>query len=291
MLFLSNVNNPSHIPKIRKTDANKVFLFTNARDEPNIAEWVAHHLLIGFDHIFIFDHKSQKPIQHIGTFDNRVTILRVGGEGNIKMGLMRRALNISRRQQVSWMLYLDADEFLQLNTFTNVKEMLTRFHYADALGINWVMFGSSKHTTQPKGLLMEHFIKSDKLLDQHVKTFVRPEQVLFPSTPHHYKIKNPLRNFAITGNIMQENSPFNKIPILFIHSPAYIAHYVIQSEQEFMRRKGRPMDDGASIKTALYPNVHENHNEVENHQLHNKYVERVKNMLRKYNIRIVPKLT
>jgi hypothetical protein len=288
MLFLSNVRQPNYIPKIRRNDAKKVFLFTNARDEPNIAEWVAHHLLLGFDHIFIFDHKSKIPIKQIGTFDNRLTIFRVGGEGNIKTGLMTTALNISRRQKASWMLYLDADEFLQLNAFPNVKMMLQHFHYADSLGINWLMFGSSYHITQPKGLLMEHFIKSSKLLDQHVKTFVRPEQVLYPLTPHNYKIDNPIRNIAVTGNLIKPDSPFNRKPILFTHAPAYIAHYIVQSEQEFMRRKGRQMDDGTGNKTGLYKNIHENHNEVENRQLHNKYTERVKKMLRKYNIRLAP---
>ncbi len=32
------------LDKYRKKDANSVYLFTNARDEPNIAEWIAHHL-------------------------------------------------------------------------------------------------------------------------------------------------------------------------------------------------------------------------------------------------------
>ena len=39
-----------------------VALFTNARNEKHIKEWVAHHLLIGFELIVIFDHKSIKPL-------------------------------------------------------------------------------------------------------------------------------------------------------------------------------------------------------------------------------------
>ena len=31
----------------------KVILFTNARDELKLKEWVAHHLLLGFDFIYI----------------------------------------------------------------------------------------------------------------------------------------------------------------------------------------------------------------------------------------------
>ena len=52
-------------PQLRYKNTNtcKVVLFTNARDEPNIAEWIAHHLLLGFDKVFVFDHLSKEPIQ------------------------------------------------------------------------------------------------------------------------------------------------------------------------------------------------------------------------------------
>ena len=64
--------------KFRKTDENLVVLFTNARDEPNIAEWIAHHLLLGFDKIIVFDHLSKVPISNkLNTnFDNKVTVIR-----------------------------------------------------------------------------------------------------------------------------------------------------------------------------------------------------------------------
>ena len=39
-------------------ECKNVILFTNARNEKNIKEWAAHHLLIGFSAICIFDHKS-----------------------------------------------------------------------------------------------------------------------------------------------------------------------------------------------------------------------------------------
>lgn len=37
--------------------AKKIGIFCNARDEKNIKEWAANHLLIGFDSVVIFDHK------------------------------------------------------------------------------------------------------------------------------------------------------------------------------------------------------------------------------------------
>ena len=59
-------NNYNLIPILatnsRRTDNYSVILFTNARDEPNIAEWIAHHLLLGFDKVVVFDNLSKNPI-------------------------------------------------------------------------------------------------------------------------------------------------------------------------------------------------------------------------------------
>ena len=40
-------------------EQKKVVLFANVRDEPNIKEWITHHLLLGFDCIYIFDHLAK----------------------------------------------------------------------------------------------------------------------------------------------------------------------------------------------------------------------------------------
>ena len=40
-------------PILRKIPVKRVVLFTNARDEKNIKEWAAHHLLLGFSLIYI----------------------------------------------------------------------------------------------------------------------------------------------------------------------------------------------------------------------------------------------
>ena len=174
--YRNNNLQPMLITNSRRCDNNSVILFTNARDEPNIAEWVAHHLLLGFDKIVVFDHLSKIPIKsNIGTnFNGRLDIIRVEGNGNIKLNLMERAIDIASNGNHSWMLYLDADEFLNLNKFTGVKQFLEVFKEADAIGINWLMFGTSGHKSQPKGLITENFVRSELRLDKHVKSFVRP---------------------------------------------------------------------------------------------------------------------
>lgn len=269
----------------RRTDNSSVILFTNARDEPNIAEWVAHHLLLGFDKIVVFDHLSSIPIaSSISTnFNRKLNIIRVEETGVIKVKLMQRALDIANKDNYSWMLYLDADEFLNLNKFSNIKDFLGAFREADAIGINWLMFGTSGHKEQPKGLITENFIRSQLRLNSHVKTFVRPSLVVRSINPHYFVMVNPSRCYSANGTKMPMG-PFNNQPLPFIKAVAYIAHYYTQSEEEHSRRKTRMLDDGSVNKVAAYPEVHKVFNDFANNQLQNKYSQKTKEFLKNHNI-------
>jgi hypothetical protein len=275
------------LPTVRRNDNSSTILFTNARDEPNIAEWVAHHLLLGFNKIVIFDHLSKIPIStSIGTnFNGRLTIIPIQGSGNIKIKLMNDALEIATREGCSWMLYLDADEYINLNRFNNIKDFLEYFKEADSIGINWLMFGSSNHISQPKGLLTENFTKSVSTLDMHVKTFVRPTSAVRSINPHYFVVANTNRCYSGNGTKMPMG-PFNKQHIPFAIAPIYIAHYYIQSEEEHLRRKNRMLDDGTVNKAAGFSEVHTFYNDVNNEQLKNKYSKKIKDFLKEHNIEL-----
>ena len=243
---------------LRRMPIKKVMLFTNARDEKHIKEWAAHHLLIGFDHVYIFDHKSVKPLttEFVG-FDKRVIVERCELGVPPKFPLMRRAAEIAANMRADWFIYLDADEFIILNQFNGVKAMLNRYFFADSLAVNWLMFGTNNHITEPDGLIIDNYTKSDTALNQHVKTFVRPSQVSLsgPASPHSYYIVHPARMFAITGASMA-NKTFNPTHVPFWQSPAFIAHYVYQSQETYKQRKVTlPTDDTGTfrgIDTAIH---------------------------------------
>ena len=289
IMFSYKNNNllPLLITSSRRTDNSSVILFTNARDEPNIAEWIAHHLLIGFDKIVVFDHLSKIPIQSVikNNFNKKLQVIRVDGSGNIKLTLMQRALDIADKENHSWMLYLDADEYLNLNKFNNVKCLLTAFKEADSIGVNWLMFGTSGFKEQPKGLITENFIRSELRLNSHVKTFVRPSAVVRTNNPHFFVMINKSRCYSVNG-IRMPMGPFNNQPLPFIKAAAYIAHYYTQSEDEHLRRKTRILDDGSINKAAGHPEVHKIYNNVVNNQLQHKYSKNIKQYLENNNIEI-----
>jgi hypothetical protein len=90
--YTSIVKSNKLVKNLNNVLCKNVCLFTNARDEKHIKEWAAHHLLLGFSKIIIFDHKSIIPLKEVfKKFDKRIKIIDVYNiHGAIKMLLMNR---------------------------------------------------------------------------------------------------------------------------------------------------------------------------------------------------------
>lgn len=261
----------------------RVGLFCNARDEKHIKEWAAHHLLIGFDLIILFDHKSIVPLQYVfAGFDKRVIVQRIAlADGNIKIPLMNQATNIAKQYNMDWFIYLDADEFIMFSTaFRGVKHFLSTHAHADSVGVNWLMFGTNYLVKEPEsGLLLEHYKRSDPILNQHVKTFVRPHAVRFSDNPHYYHMINPNKMVGITYQRLHGIGCFNPLSLHYARAPAFIAHYVFQAEETYRKRKiDRAIADDGSCRTDMGNKIHEQHNEIIN-LYPQKYVQGIKQML------------
>jgi hypothetical protein len=264
----------------------KVMLFTNARDESHIKEWACHHLLLGFDIVYIFDHKSLSPIKNeFVNFKNRVVVERCEMELPVKLPLMQRAANIAKSAGAHWFIYLDADEFLILNSYPNVKRMIMNFPFAQSIALNWLYFGTNFHVKEPPGLILENYTKSELFLDKHVKTFVKTRFVASSENPHYYRMHKGCRLLSINRQLMNESSlalNYNNM-IEYSKTPAYIAHYAIQSEETYIKRKiNLPADDGSGVREKCQ-NVHEygDFNKYENTGPLNKYASRVKEFIQK----------
>jgi hypothetical protein len=280
-------NSKSYIPYIKKCD--KVALFTNARDEPHIKEWAAHHLLLGFDYVFITDHLSIHPLTNVfKDFDSRVVINTCTIKTNIKIHLMNEAITTAKKYNVDWFIYLDADEFIVFNdkvtNITTIKEFLSLYNgTADMIAINWLLFGSNYLENEPDSILGS-YTKSDIHLDRHIKSFVRPNEALYAGSPHVYAIKH-IYNFYAYDRKIGILTSFNESNILCEKCPIYIAHYVNQSRESFIKRKIiKPTDDTGKYRgqkdNHLVENIHNNYNNNDNIQPKRLYHEKVQMFLK-----------
>jgi hypothetical protein len=269
------------------TYPKKVGLFCNARNEKNMKEWAAHHLLLGFDIVVIFDHKSVIPLSsEFQNFDPRVVIIRIDIETqNTKLHLMDKAINIAKTLLMDWYIYMDADEFLILNKIgkikiKNIKHFLSAYSYADSIGINWLMFGSNYFVNDPpQGLIIENYNRSSLMLDKHVKSFVRTNRVdTVGYTPHFYNMIKPAKTLGLDFKYMPPSDSFNYLNLPFHKAPAYIAHYVYQSEETYLRRKISMKADDGTVRQNIGKEIHNSFNDgINSHP--QKYVPRIKAFL------------
>jgi hypothetical protein len=285
------------IPQNDLANDEKIILCVNARDEKNIKEWVAHHLLLGFDEIHICDHKSIIPLD--GQFDKfnieienetpentekpekkRVFVRRSDVDGPVKELFIQQAVQQAVDRNVQWMLYLDADEFLVFNSeVKTVHEFMKKFKDYDLVALSWLMFGSNGHEKEPDGFIIDNYTKSQLKLCNHIKSFLRPDQFEKPNC-HKCTIKHYTRAIHINGSVLNPHSVLFENNINYSDSEAYIAHYYVQSKETYLRRKlTLPRDDdgtqGVNANREEYYSL--NHlNEVDNYSIRNKYSEQIR---------------
>ena len=95
-------------------------LVTNARDEGHLYQWIAHHLLLGFAHVLIFDDLSREPEASLAklpaSLRARVTILLRCPHvpWPKKTVLQQDGVNAAAILGAGWAMHLDADEYLTL---------------------------------------------------------------------------------------------------------------------------------------------------------------------------------
>jgi hypothetical protein len=282
-----SLGKPSNFKSRKYGPVRQVILFCNARDEKHLREWVAHHLLLGFDKIIIFDHKSTLPINSIlkNFSPSSVEVIRTKLDTAIKIPLMNQAANMAKKLNMDWMIYLDADEYLVLHhTMSNIKQFIDRYRHAHSIGVNWLMYGSNNLKKDPDDLILSSYTSSEILLNKHVKSFVRPFEITKADNPHFYHIKNKSRYFGV-NNIQLTKTPFfNNIRMPFYKAPCYIAHFHTQSEETFnLRRVVLPNDDGTPNNNNItLKNIHLLYNKIENKYASIRYAKKIKTYLGKH---------
>jgi hypothetical protein len=259
----------------------KVVLFTNARDEHRIREWVVHHRHLGFDQIYISDHISKTRISDVVDDIPNVHVQCI--ETVNKNDLIQKAILRAAREDYDWMLYLDADEFLILPNHDHVHAFLEEYHEFDQIGMNWLLFGSNHHHDEPSTSMLASYTRCQNHFDVHIKSFVRPTTVKTFANPHCYYTIDMSKSVGVDRRPLDLQHPHWFNNSLTIDSPklnAYIAHYIFQSYKTYHHRKvGRTRDDNNSHWewSLTEETIHLQYNDRENNLPRDRYNE--KNLL------------
>lgn len=249
---------------------------------PWIKEWVAFHYLVGFRKFYIFLHKCSDDTEKILTdlkkkFDIKIFI--------VDSGLERPQLSsyqdsyVKFGDEVDWMAFIDADEFLFPASDTSIETALREFsgRKISALGVYWSCFGSSGHIQEPKGLIIENYkfkAREGYANNRHIKSIVHGGQgdSVKPGDPHIFR--TPLGTYD--ENLRPVNSGWTD------YEPTYekfrINHYVTQSRSFFLNFKCKvDPPDGAPIRDESYWEEHDRNEVLDNSM--DKFAEPLKNIL------------
>ena len=184
-----------------------------AKDEdPYIIEWLAYHLAIGVDHIFVYDNGSRIPIASqlsaLGSWRS-VTVTRWEDRPGKDSQIEAYAHYLRRYgRKFEWTAAIDIDEFLCLPQDDSVKNFLDRFPNANGIIINWRYFGSSGHARHDPRPVTERFTLAAQIhssINTGVKAIYRTADVerLF----HHWSpLKVPRKVCSPNGGIVADDT-------------------------------------------------------------------------------------
>lgn len=274
-------------------------VFTNARDEYLINEWIAHYLLLDFTTVYVYDHLSVTPIRQTASaflssplFKDRVIVEEISRSYLGKDKVILNAYRYAKDKGYDWAMYIDADEFLYLKDHDSISQYVEWFLSKEPstlqIGFPWVMFGSNHHDTPPANNIMDSFIKSAKTNFDHVKTICFVKKIDLSNAvvpvPHFLVFQDYiLFSFLTDFNHLVPVTSW-KFPKQYdtLTLDSYLAHYQNQSYETYLHRKVlRNRDDCPKINYPRHTpsHFHTMFNDITNTLVRDKYADNIQKLL------------
>lgn len=212
-----------------------------------LIEWYNYHKSLGFDYFIILDNNSVIPITPLGI---DMEVIKWDGK---HIGSQTDAYNVGMRivkeRGIDWCLVIDTDEFLVLDR--NLQDFLKDFENRSAIGLNWLIYGSSFLEEKPANVL-ENFIYSSEEnnpINRHIKSFIKVSRFNHFIDPHFASVGTVDTPKDVTVNINGEPI-FSALSDTILHR-CRINHYYIKSRSEWAKKCERGRGDkvgGRSLK-------------------------------------------
>jgi hypothetical protein len=212
-------------------------------EEQFIDEWAAYHLLIGFDHIYIYDNNDDSLQLDSADFIwqcPNITVIRFPGQ-NQQIPSYRHSL-AAHGCLYDYMAFIDIDEFILPLADLSVKGILENYSHIQTIGLTWSNFGHSGHNVRPSGLVIDNYSWSYPIPAPQIKSLTRqknPESVV---SQHNIDSAAMLvSGFSLQGKdtIVESLIYQGREDIFNAHSIIRINHYITKSLQDLQDKCAR----------------------------------------------------
>jgi hypothetical protein len=210
---------------------NHLVLLAIVRNErpEYLIEWREHHERLGVEWTYLIEHSpNQCPIPDM----SRTTVCPVG-TARAQMAYYAQALP---QIAAEWCVVIDADEFIVCD---DLLGMLAQTK-ADALAMNWMVFGSSghEHPVYPVHGSYHWRTETGNPINRHIKSIVRPRAVRDVSTdPHHFHVK------TVNERGEEFSGPFND----YCGTKIRLNHYFTRSKEDWDLKMARGRVDCCGV--------------------------------------------
>jgi SAM-dependent methyltransferase len=209
------------------------------RDEaPYIAEWIAYHSMIGFDHFILYDNTSQDDgsftLLHSAFGQNATVIYWPDKPG--QLAAYQHYID-HFRDRFEWTAFIDLDEFVNVLDGRTIKEVLQDYGKFSAVLVQWLLFGSSGLVSRPPGLVLDNYnmrMPEEVHGNRHVKTIARNAALVrADATPHHFSIRGAVCNARGEECV---NKPIQDVGC---HERLVINHYFTKSREDWILKRSK----------------------------------------------------
>jgi hypothetical protein len=168
-----------------------------------LLEWIAHHLVIGFDAVIVLDNESTDGTAEMlrsaaSRSDNALRYIYWPNRGITTQNDGYHTVCDLFRNEFDWIGFFDIDEFLLPVHDDRVGDWLHGITEGAAIAVNWFFFGSGGHIENPGGLVLEAFQRrgaadftvndAGHVPNLGIKSIVRPQLVRGCRNPHAFHL-------------------------------------------------------------------------------------------------------
>eukprot|EP01037_Dinobryon_pediforme_P005957 gene5957-6028_t len=212
-------------------------------EEADIAEWLVHHHLIGFDMLIVYDHQStDRTAAVIRSLARDIPITLHAWQDTSKDRQNAAYRDCLQRHgaEFDWIGFLDADEFLIGPPGERIQTLLATNERAAGIALNWLIFGTTGHAGLAGALVLQSLTRRgshDFEVNRHVKSIIRPGQVRRVLNPHAFELDGA--TVHPNGAAVQWERPGIVAQGTAMHDCWRVHHYFLRSAEHWQRRLAR----------------------------------------------------
>ena len=236
------------------------------KDERYLEEFLIYYIILGVEHFYIYDNESSIPIKerlNKDYYKNICTVIDFPGRCQ-QLKAYDHFLN-TYKYDTEWIIVVDGDEYICPKNHFSLRDFLDEYKDAHAIGINWVMFGTSFHDKKQDGYLVDKYRYYESIQNQHIKTISKPLYTNFINI-HNVELIDQSKYIDAKRNII--NGPFNDN---FTTDIIQINHYCGKSVEELHDKYNRGNAD-SNNRIILHENPHNHCNNFIDNYLPDKYL-------------------